>query len=158
MMLENWFLIVLLSLIAALCFCHRRRLRTSLKQKNSHISVVDYGKIFPPSRRHVLLEILGEHSVEKVPVDLLQKHPLPTSRSCDLYHDGAKYTPTGISMAEIKSIGDFPPYDVLSGVPLPQAYDIFDATKALPRPYRPFRWAYHQTMCKSNSKLHPYNT
>ena len=41
-------------------------------------------------------------------------------------------------MAEIKSIGEFLPYNVLNGVLLLQAYDNFDATKALPRLHRPF--------------------
>jgi hypothetical protein len=45
-------------------------------------------------------------------------------------------------------MGDFPAYDILSGVPLPKPYTHFEPAKALPRPYRPFRWAYHQTMCK----------
>ena len=118
-MKENWFptlTIALLSTIAAFHFWYRKILRISVNQNNPQVSISKYGKVFPPSRRHVLLEILGERSVEKVPVDLLQKNPLPTSRSCDLYHDGAKYTPTGVSIAEIKSIGDFPPYDVLSAV------------------------------------------
>ncbi|GES64239.1 HRQ family protein [Aspergillus terreus] len=56
------------------------------------------------------------------------------------------YTPTGFSVAEIKELGDFPDYAALSGVPLPGAYHEFDIEKALPRPYRPFRWSYHQTM------------
>jgi hypothetical protein len=45
-------------------------------------------------------------------------------------------------------MGDFPAYDILSGIPLPEPYVNFDPAKAVPRPYRPFRWAYHQTMCK----------
>ena len=63
--------------------------------------------------------------------------------------DGSLYTATGISVEEIKALGDFPDYAELSGVPLPEAYTDFDIETALPRPYRPFRWAYHQTMCKS---------
>ena len=59
-----------------------------------------------------------------------------------------RYTPTGLSVAEVKALGDFPDYAALSGVPLPRAYgEEFDVDKALARPYRPFRWAYHQTMC-----------
>jgi hypothetical protein len=41
----------------------------------------------------------------------------------------------------------FPDYASLSGIPLPKAYLGFNITRALPRPYRPFRWVYHQTMC-----------
>src|SRR5690242_12370477 len=38
-------------------------------------------------------------------------------------------------------------YFKLSGVPLPKPLHKFDLEKAKPRPYRPFRWQYHQTMC-----------
>jgi len=58
------------------------------------------------------------------------------------------YTPCEFSTEEIKALGDFPDYATLSGVPLPRPYHEFDINKALPRPYRPFRWAYHQTMSK----------
>lgn len=57
------------------------------------------------------------------------------------------YTPMGISIGEVKALGDFPDYAKLSGVPLPQVYENFNLKTAIPRPYRPFRWAYHQTMC-----------
>jgi hypothetical protein len=58
------------------------------------------------------------------------------------------FTPCEFSTEEIKALGDFPDYVTLSGVPLPEAYPEFDINKAKPRPYRPFRWNYHQTMCK----------
>jgi hypothetical protein len=58
-----------------------------------------------------------------------------------------RYTPTGFSVTEIKALGDFPDYAKLSGVPLPQEYPEFNIDTALARPYRPFRWGYHQTMC-----------
>jgi hypothetical protein len=117
----------------------------------------DYFKTFPPSRRLVLPELAGNTTPlnrempigeEPSPQTLLD-NPLPTTRSYDLENDVPKYTPTGFSTAEINAMGDFPAYDILSGVPLPQPYANFDPAKALPRPYRPFRWAYHQTMCKS---------
>lgn len=60
--------------------------------------------------------------------------------------DDSKHTPTGFSVAEIKALGDFPDYAELSGVPLPRPYPDFNIDKALPRPYRPLRWNYHQTM------------
>lgn len=53
---------------------------------------------------------------------------------------------TNRTQEEIQSFGDFPDYAALSGVRLPHVYTEFDIEKALPRPYRPFRWAYHQTM------------
>ncbi|PFH49110.1 hypothetical protein AMATHDRAFT_76391 [Amanita thiersii Skay4041] len=37
-------------------------------------------------------------------------------------------------------------YAQLTGVPLPRPLPNFDVTKAVPRPYRPFRWEYHQTL------------
>ncbi|KAF8242653.1 hypothetical protein K440DRAFT_106500 [Wilcoxina mikolae CBS 423.85] len=60
---------------------------------------------------------------------------------------------TNRSKQEIAIYGDFPDYATLSGVPLPKPYTEFDIVKALPRPYRPFRWAYHQTM--SFKKMEP---
>lgn len=47
---------------------------------------------------------------------------------------------------EIEAYGDFPDYATLSGVRLPDPYLEFNIEKALPRPYRPVRWSYHQTM------------
>ncbi|KAI0601063.1 alpha-1,2-mannosyltransferase [Biscogniauxia sp. FL1348] len=60
--------------------------------------------------------------------------------------DDSKYTFMGFSVKEVKALGDFPDYSTLSEVPMPQPYKEFDIEKAKPRPYRPFRWAYHQTM------------
>jgi hypothetical protein len=116
----------------------------------------DYVTAFPPSRRSILPELADKAvdvnskisaGTEPSP-EFLVKNILPTTRSYSLDNDVPKYTPTGFSTAEIKAMGDFPAYDILSGVPLPEPYKNFDPAKALPRPYRPFRWAYHQTMCK----------
>jgi hypothetical protein len=116
----------------------------------------DFVTAFPPSRRCILPE-LADKAVDanskistavEPSVEFLVKNILPTTRSYCLDNDVPKYTPTGFSTAEIKAMGDFPAYDILSGVPLPEPYENFDSTTALPRPYRPFRWAYHQTMCK----------
>ncbi|KAF8894402.1 hypothetical protein BD779DRAFT_1609167 [Infundibulicybe gibba] len=41
----------------------------------------------------------------------------------------------------------------LTGVPLPQPLPDFEIDKAKPRPYRPFRWEYHQNM--SLKKMEP---
>lgn len=59
---------------------------------------------------------------------------------------GGVLTPTGFSEHDIKALGRFPDYAVLSGVPHPQPYNNFNIHKAMFRPYRPFRWNYHQTM------------
>ncbi|RCI16398.1 hypothetical protein L249_2868 [Ophiocordyceps polyrhachis-furcata BCC 54312] len=46
----------------------------------------------------------------------------------------------------VGQVGDFPDYASLSGVRLPSPVADFAIEKAVPRPYRPFRWPYHQTM------------
>lgn len=63
-------------------------------------------------------------------------------------------TATGFTQEAIDKLGDFPDYASLSGVPLPSQYEgKFDISKARARPYRPLRWAYHQTM--SLTKMEP---
>jgi hypothetical protein len=129
-------------------------------EKKGHSSVdskePDYTTVFPPSRRFVLPE-LAENTIVLNKKVILGPEPaegfllndaLPITQSYDLETAAPKYTPTGFSTAQIKAMGDFPAYDILSGVPLPEPYHNFDPARALPRPYRPFRWAYHQTMCK----------
>lgn len=56
------------------------------------------------------------------------------------------YTPTGFSTRDIRALGRFPDYAKLSGIRYPTPYVDFDVTKARFRPFRPFRWNYHQTM------------
>jgi hypothetical protein len=122
----------------------------------------DFINSFPPSRRSSLGKVAKHAAASGKQVfigpeptaSILRDEAFPTTQSHDLENQKLKYTPTGFSTAEIKAIGDFPPYDILSGVPLPDAYEEFDHNKALPRPYRPFRWAYHQTMCRFVFKTH----
>ncbi|KAK0258692.1 hypothetical protein LTR91_012660 [Friedmanniomyces endolithicus] len=120
----------------------------------------DYSDVFPPSRRHVLAELPadalngpGESARELGAKDADYLKRVPSCEATDtedlLHHT----TPTGFTVSEVKRLGDFPDYAALSGVPLPEPYHAFDISKALPRPYRPFRWAYHQTM--SLTKLEP---
>lgn len=78
-----------------------------------------------------------EHVLKKI---------LPMTQNYETAENGL-YTCMGFSVQEIKEMGDLPDYSALSGVPLPNAYEQFKIEKALPRPYRPFRWNYHQTMC-----------
>lgn len=133
-----------------------RSLSVSKESSTSSNINCDYVTAFPPSRRCALPELAEKavDAISKIPTgtepspDFLVSNILPTTRSYSLDNDVPKYTPTGFSTAEIKAMGDFPAYDILSGVPLPDPYEDFDPAKALPRPYRPFRWAYHQTMCK----------
>ncbi|OLN86912.1 hypothetical protein CCHL11_04611 [Colletotrichum chlorophyti] len=105
-----------------------------------------YMNVFPPSRRTALAE-LGSRYADVTEVDLAAT-PKPilkietdyrTARSSD-------FNFSGFSVGDIQSLGDFPDYAALSGVPLPEPLENFDIDKAVPRPYRPFRWAYHQTM------------
>ncbi|KAH6952448.1 hypothetical protein BKA56DRAFT_443588, partial [Ilyonectria sp. MPI-CAGE-AT-0026] len=77
---------------------------------------------------------------------------LSSTSKQDLNKDD-QYTPTGFSTAEIRALGSFPDYSVLSGVPHPKPCPDFDVKSAAFRPFRPFRWTYHQTM--SLSKLEP---
>lgn len=114
---------------------------------------------FPPSRRHVLgglpsLRKLGLGLETDTSPSTLQAKALPTTRAQDLSQDD-QYTPTGFSTQEIRALGTFPDYASLSGVrhPRPCSAD-FDISKATFRPFRPFRWNYHQTMCMR----HPEDT
>lgn len=131
--------------------------KTADSKESLSSTTLDYINTFPPSRRLVLPDLAGKVSLVNAKallatepdVEMSAKDLLPITRPYDLENASPKYTPTGFSTAEIKAMGDFPAYDVLSGVPLPEPYENFDPAKALPRPYRPFRWAYHQTMCRS---------
>ncbi|ORY15177.1 hypothetical protein BCR34DRAFT_191115 [Clohesyomyces aquaticus] len=126
------------------------------KKQYDRASDPNYSDTFPPSRRHTLAEIEGNlPSILGKSQGSLAISPsecLPMTMS---YLDAKKqmFTPCQFSTEEIKTLGDFPDYATLSGVPLPRPYPEFDIKKALPRPYRPFRWAYHQTM--SLTKLEP---
>lgn len=125
------------------------------KQIHSHKSAnSDYISIFPPSRRHTLSDarkgIPSQETTsslnEDTKVDCSSDANTRTTTPLNDGHVNTKYTVTGFSIEDLENLGDFPSYDALSGVPLPPPYNDFDHTKALPRPYRPFRWAYHQTM------------
>ncbi|KAB8233137.1 hypothetical protein BDV23DRAFT_194646 [Aspergillus alliaceus] len=116
--------------------------QSTLLEKKS----MQYADVLPPQGRQVLAALpgfmTGSNEVDEKEV---LKHILPMTVDYRIGQDG-KYTSTGFSLAEVKALGDFPDYSKLSGVPLPQAYLEFDIDKGLARPYRPFRWGYHQTM------------
>lgn len=121
---------------------------------NSQPKSSEYVTTFPPSQRDVLVDLaptlsgeqreaLGDLSFdEKDFTDKLMGFEEDFHRC-----DPEKYVASGFRVKEVKALGDFPDYSELSGVPDPEAYENFDVSKAIPRPYRPFRWAYHQTMC-----------
>ena len=105
----------------------------------------DYTTVYPPSQRQSLPAGFSSEDVDLsvtlrplLRLDEDYRHANPTT-----------YNFTGFSVDEIRRLGDFPDYATLSGVPLPEPLSNFDVDAAMPRPYRPFRWAYHQTMCKS---------
>ena len=120
----------------------------SPSQKTEIPLEVDYSDTFPPSRRSALAGILKDGELDE-PAEDWTKNMLRMEMPY-LKADDAKRLPCGFSVKEIKALGDFPDYATLSGVPLPNPYPEFDINKALPRPYRPFRWPYHQTMCESS--------
>ncbi|KAJ5958262.1 uncharacterized protein N7479_005412 [Penicillium vulpinum] len=116
------------------------------KTATSPTSPPSYEKVLPPQRRNTLADLNCEAAPARdVHEDEVRRNILPMSVNY-MTSPGEKYTPMGFSVAEIKALGDFPDYATLSGVPLPSPYPEFNIEKALPRPYRPFRWAYHQTM------------
>jgi len=134
-----------------------RSLSPEKKVPNNAPPAVGYTDVFPPSTRETLpkaavslstakQKILDGHEVD---VAEFRKNIIPLTadyRECG----PSTYTPMEISKEELKALGDFPDYATLSGVPLPEPYKEFKIETAISRPYRPFRWAYHQTMCKSS--------
>ena len=126
--------------------------------KNSQPRSSEYVNTFPPLTRENLL-----HAAANLPEDrrtILEHSTFDEKKWTksilgfeDDYRkaDPSKYIYTGYTVEEIRALGDFPDYSALSEIPLPEPYHDHDINKALPRPYRPFRWAYHQTMCKTTS-------
>ncbi|KAI9789367.1 MAG: hypothetical protein M1833_002426 [Piccolia ochrophora] len=114
--------------------------------------VQDWREVFPPSRRASLAQVPAFTEEQKKILKVSPPSPGQIKQAIaplmtpleDL--TSPAYTPTEFSTEDIKALGDFPDYAQLSGVPLPEPYHEFDISKAKPRPYRPFRWPYHQTM------------
>lgn len=124
-----------------------RSISPDKKQASSATSPSSYNHALPPSRRGSLLQLDGG-AIRWREVDDAEIASNILPMTADYRNSpGHLYTPTGFSVDEIKALGDFPDYATLSGVPLPGAYPEHEIEKAKPRPYRPFRWAYHQTMC-----------
>lgn len=133
-----------------------RSLTPEKKVPNNMPPSTTYKDIFPPSTRGNLpvwakswsslyAGLQRQPNSDEVNRELSQNMVIPFEtdyRTCS----PETYTPMGISLSEVRSLGDFPDYAKLSGVPLPEAYKEFKIETAMARPYRPFRWAYHQTM------------
>lgn len=120
---------------------------------------LDFWDAFPPSCREALFTAAQKFPEARRKKLVARDVDLATFKNrlipftADFVTCGpATYTPTRLSTEQIQALGDFPDYAVLSGVPLPEAYDGFRIETAVPRPYRPLRWAYHQTMCMLNLK------
>ncbi|OHF01688.1 hypothetical protein CORC01_02879 [Colletotrichum orchidophilum] len=105
-----------------------------------------YVNAFPPSQRATIAE-LGPQFADVKEVDLAVT-PKPLLRVDADYRSASPslFNFSGFSIDDIRRLGDFPDYATISDVPLPSPLENFDIDKAVPRPYRPFRWAYHQTM------------
>jgi hypothetical protein len=133
-----------------------RSLSPEKKQSISQCATItDYSNVLPPSRREFMLAMktkIPKTASKQISEEYILNHLLPMTCHYQDAEDGL-YTPTGFSIKEIKEMGDFPDYAALSGVPLPNVYSKFNIETALPRPYRPFRWNYHQTMCMFYSKV-----
>jgi hypothetical protein len=113
-----------------------------------------YQDVFPPSGREALVRVARKspEAQRSKPmardIDQAEFQSRLVPFTVDFVSCGpSTYMPTRLSTDEIQALGDFPDYAELSGVPLPEAYKGFRIDKAVPRPYRPLRWAYHQTMC-----------
>jgi len=124
---------------------------------NKASSEPDFSNAFPPSRREALADLSPDAlkgpgkpatQLSQVPPDYAKRLPSEETWNADKQPDHV--TATGFSLEEIKRLGDFPDYAALSGVPLPRKYEGFDISTAKARPFRPIRWAYHQTMCTTS--------
>ena len=131
-----------------------RSLSPEKKVPNNNPPSVDYKDILPPSVRETLVTTAESLSIDQklnlkgngIDSTVFRKSIIPFTadyRECG----HSTYTPTEVSIKEVKALGDFPNYAELSGVPLPEAYEEFKIDTAIARPYRPLRWTYHQTMC-----------
>ncbi len=140
-----------------------RSVSPETKVPNNGPPPVDYIDIFPPSSREALAKV--SENFEPGPKEKIsggRVSPVAFKNglipfTADYRECGpTTYTPMEISVEEIRALGDFPDYAELSGVPLPKPYKEFKIETALPRPYRPFRWSYHQTMCISSCLFDSY--
>lgn len=131
--------------------------KQGLPESNEPPSPPTYNNVFPPHRRQALAELLSDamKGTGMTAKQLSERQPdysrlTPDKSVADSDAMRQHVTATGFTVEEIKQLGDFPDYATLSGVPLPQPYKEFDIKAAKPRPYRPLRWAYHQTMCRTH--------
>ena len=118
-------------------------------------------ELFPPHRLEALADLPpgalkgpGKSAKELIQLPPDYSRLTPDKAVCNTDEFLDHVTATGFTVREIRRLGDFPDYSTLSGIPLPNEYKGFDIKTAMPRPYRPFRWPYHQTMCTYTHFLH----
>lgn len=128
---------------------------TVAKTRKAVSGSMPYKNVLPPQYRQTFSEAL-KGKVPQVDEEDVLRNILPMTMDYQACQED-RYTPMGFSVQELRDLGDFPNYTVLSGVPMPQPYHEFDIDKALPRPYRPFRWPYHQTMCMTSTHIEGIN-
>lgn len=121
----------------------RYKLMAGKESKRDPDSRLQYRDLFPPRR---IVNSKSKYAPTKATAISSSSIQVPLDASRNGLN-GTELTPTGFTVADIIKLGRFPDYASLSGVPLPQCYHGFDIAKALSRPYRTFRWPYHQTMC-----------
>lgn len=112
----------------------------------------DYSDVFPPSQRPALssFDSRFSHAHQNVDISKLSRLVL---RMDENYATASpeRFIYSGFTVGDVLKLGNFPDYAALSEVPLPKPAKGFDIKTAQPRPYRPLRWPYHQTMCKNLS-------
>lgn len=115
-----------------------------------------YTDVFPPSQRHTLVKVLlsGKDHGYSSPI-----HDFALLKIDSDYRLATTSTRiySGFTVGDVRTLGCFPDYAILSGVPAPKPLQNFNIDAARPRPYRPFRWPYHQTMCKELNGLKQAN-
>ncbi|KAK1981909.1 hypothetical protein LZ30DRAFT_718935 [Colletotrichum cereale] len=120
--------------------------RATEKPSVKVVQDLSYVTSFPPSQRYKLAELGSQYANVKEADLAIAPKPLLKLDADYRTASPDDFNFSGFSIADIQSLGEFPDYATLSGVPLPSPLKHFNVDKAVPRPYRPFRWAYHQTM------------
>ena len=141
--------VLILALLGLGLHLVRRKTASSPKDASGTVEKQPWVLQFPPSRRHTLADMKLKGSVGPYTTpapEVLRQRAVPSNRTADWDRDDL-FTPTGFSTQDIRALGRFPDYSALTGVRYPQPYGPhFDINKAVFRPFRPFRWNYHQTM------------
>jgi hypothetical protein len=124
--------------------------KTPLSRDKDDAADIDYPLVFPPSQRKVLAQFnsfAGGTILHDPDIPMLKTGLLKLEDDYRLA-EPSRFICTGFRVGDVRTLGQFPDHAALSGVPLPGPIENFNINKAAARPYRPFRWEYHQTMCK----------